>query len=106
MSFYDEIRRTNWIEIEREIETRTMAEVESALGATAPNLDHFLSLLSPAAEACLEEMAQRAHLLTRQRFGRTISLFAPLYVSNSCTEQVRLLRVQFEESDRTPCPYA
>lgn len=25
-----------------------------------------------------------AHLLTRQRFGNTISLFAPLYVSNFC----------------------
>jgi 2-iminoacetate synthase len=85
MSFYDEIRRTDWTEIEREIEARTAADVESALGATALNLDHFISLLSPAAEGYLEEMAQRAHILTRQRFGRIISLFAPLYVSNFCS---------------------
>ncbi len=30
-------------------------------------------------------MARRAHLLTRQRFGNTVSLFAPLYVSNFCS---------------------
>ncbi len=87
MSFYDEIRRTNWTEIEREIENRTAADVESALGATTLDFDHFISLLCPAAEGYLEEMARRAHLLTRQRFGRTISLFAPLYVSNFCTNR-------------------
>ena len=84
MSFYDEIKRTNWTEIEKEIESRTEADVESALGAAAPNFDHFISLLSPAAEHYIEAMAQRAHLLTRQRFGNTVSLFAPLYVSNFC----------------------
>jgi len=87
MSFYDEIRRTNWTEIEREIEIRTAGDVESALGATALSFDQFISLLSPAAEGYVEEMAQRAHLLTRQRFGSTISLFAPLYVSNFCTNR-------------------
>jgi 2-iminoacetate synthase len=88
MSFYDEIKRTNWTEIEREIEARTEADVESALRAVRPggiDLDHFMSLLSPAAERCIEEMAQHAHLVTNQRFGKTVSLFAPLYVSNFCS---------------------
>ncbi len=87
MSFYDEVKRTNWTDIERAIETRTAADVESALNATALNFDHFISLLSPAAESFLEEMARRAHLLTRQRFGKTMSLFAPLYVSNFCSNR-------------------
>ncbi len=68
MSFYDEIKRTNWTEIEREIEARTEADVESALRAVRPggiDLDHFMSLLSPAAEYCLEEMARHAHLVTQ-----------------------------------------
>ena len=88
MSFYDEIKRTDWSEIEREIETRTETDVEYALGAVRPggvSLNHFLSLLSPAAESSLEEMAGEAHLITQQRFGRTITLFAPLYVSNFCS---------------------
>jgi len=85
MSFYDEIKRTNWTEIEKGIENRTAAHVESALAATAPDFDHFISLLSPAAERYIEAMAQRAHLLTVQRFGNTVSLFAPLYVSNFCS---------------------
>ena len=88
MSFYDQIRRTDWSEIEREIEAHTETDVDSALRALGPGgvtLDHFLSLLSPAAESCLEKMAGEAQLITRQRFGKTITLFAPLYVSNFCS---------------------
>lgn len=33
----------------------------------------------------LEELAQAAHRLTLQRFGRTIKLYAPVYLSNECT---------------------
>ncbi len=40
--------------------------------------------ISPAAQNFLEEMAQQARQLTIQRFGRTIRLYAPLYVSNYC----------------------
>lgn len=35
--------------------------------------------------ASLEDLAQRAAALTRQYFGRTISLYAPLYLSNYCS---------------------
>lgn len=41
-------------------------------------------LLSPAAVPFLEDMAQAAHRLTRQHFGRTIGLYAPIYLSNIC----------------------
>ncbi|MGD0551074.1 MAG: 2-iminoacetate synthase ThiH [Sedimentisphaerales bacterium] len=47
-------------------------------------LDRLLMLISPAAENFLEQMAQIAHQLTLQRFGRTVRLYAPLYVSNYC----------------------
>lgn len=87
MSFYEEVQRTDWAEIEKEVENRSAADVESALSAKTWNIDRFLSLLSPAAEPYLEEMAQRAHLLTQQRFGKVMSLFAPLYVSNFCTNR-------------------
>jgi 2-iminoacetate synthase len=47
-------------------------------------LDRLLMLISPAAENFIEQMAQIAHQLTLQRFGRTVRLYAPLYVSNYC----------------------
>ena len=48
------------------------------------SFDKLLTLISPAAENYLEQMAQLANRLTLQRFGRVIKLYAPLYVSNHC----------------------
>lgn len=47
-------------------------------------LDRLLILVSPAAENYLEQMAQIAHQITLQRFGRIIWLYEPLYLSNFC----------------------
>ncbi|MDP2647161.1 MAG: 2-iminoacetate synthase ThiH, partial [Desulfobacterales bacterium] len=47
------------------------------------------ALLSPAAEPFLETMAQQARRLTVQRFGRTIQLYAPLYISSYCVNRCR-----------------
>ena len=44
----------------------------------------LLTLLSPPAQAFLESMAQIARNLTCQHFGRTISLYAPIYISDFC----------------------
>jgi 2-iminoacetate synthase len=85
MSFCEELGRYRWAEIENEIKDRTQVEVERAFSARHLGLDSLISLLSPAAEPFLEEMAQRANELTQRRFGRVISLFAPLYLSNVCT---------------------
>ena len=46
--------------------------------------EDLLVLISPAAREMLEPMAQAAQAITARRFGRTISLYAPLYVSNYC----------------------
>lgn len=67
------------------------AEVERALAEPpgAYSLQRLSALVSPAAEKYLEEMAQAAHQLTVQRFGRTIRLYGPLYVSNYCSNSCR-----------------
>jgi 2-iminoacetate synthase len=41
-------------------------------------------VLSPAAVPFLDEMAQLSHRLTIERFGRTMQLYAPLYLTNIC----------------------
>lgn len=69
----------------------TTCDVEAAL-ATRPGsyqLAKLLALVSPAAEAYLEEMARQSQSLTRQRFGRTIKLYAPLYLSSYCVNRCR-----------------
>jgi 2-iminoacetate synthase len=47
-------------------------------------LRRFASLIQPKESAELEIMAGDAEKLTRQNFGRTMRLFAPLYLSNEC----------------------
>ena len=66
-------------------------DVERALACSAGSysLEKLLAFISPAAEDHLEEMAQLARQLTVQRFGRTIRLYAPLYLSNFCVNSCR-----------------
>jgi len=47
-------------------------------------LRRFASLLESKGTSELEAMARDAERLTRQNFGRTMRLFAPLYLSNEC----------------------
>lgn len=64
----------------------TSRDVEKALSTQQArySTERILALISPAAENYLEKMAQIAHNLTIQRFGKTIRLYAPLYLSNFC----------------------
>jgi 2-iminoacetate synthase len=66
-------------------------DVERALAAPAGSYspEKLQALICPAAEDYLEEMAQMAQQLTIQRFGRTIRLYAPLYLSNYCINNCR-----------------
>ena len=75
--------RDHWTESLNNI---TAADVQRQLSSPAGKFspDRLAALISPAAEPYLEQMAQQARQLTIQRFGRTIQLYAPLYVSNVC----------------------
>jgi 2-iminoacetate synthase len=53
-------------------------------GSATQKLRDLAALLSPEATPRLEELAERAHDITVKRFGRTVRLFAPLYLSNEC----------------------
>jgi 2-iminoacetate synthase len=68
------------------IRAKTDVDVRRALGRVRAGLmlDDLQALLSPAARPFLEEMAQMSHRLTVERFGRTMQLYAPMYLSNVC----------------------
>lgn len=74
----------DWETIQSKIYATTEMEVRNALAKSKRNLDDFLALISPAAKPFLEEMAQQSHQLTKKRFGKTIQMYAPMYLSNEC----------------------
>ncbi len=44
-------------------------------------------LFSPPARKYLEQLAQKSRRLTLERFGRAVTLYAPIYLSSACTNQ-------------------
>src|ERR1035438_2896312 len=58
--------------------------VRESLAKSKLSLADFATLISPAASELLEHMGRRSHAMTKQRFGKVIRLFAPLYLSNEC----------------------
>ncbi len=85
MSFIDTYRQLQWDDIKLSIYAKTAQDVEKALAKAEPNLEDFKALISPAGEAYVKQMALRSYRLTRQRFGFTMSLYIPLYLSNLCS---------------------
>ncbi len=60
------------------------AAIRAAILSENPTERELALMLSPAASEFLELMAQRAKAITKRHFGRTISLYTPLYLSNFC----------------------
>jgi 2-iminoacetate synthase len=60
-------------------------QIRQAILADEPGPREFARMCSPKAQEHLELMAQRAQLITRRHFGRTTTLYAPLYLSNYCS---------------------
>lgn len=61
--------------------------VRAALGCEHPGIQELAVLLSPAARPFIGRMASRSQALTRSHFGRTIRLYAPLYISDYCSSE-------------------
>lgn len=74
----------NWSETLNSIYNKSNKDVELALLKDNLDLEDFKALLSPAAKPYLEQMAQKSHALTKKRFGNTIQMYAPMYLSNEC----------------------
>lgn len=82
--FTEIFEQYNWETVTESILAKTAADVERALARQKRSLEDFKALISPAALPYLEQMAQLSRLATQKRFGRTIQMYAPMYLSNEC----------------------
>jgi 2-iminoacetate synthase len=82
--FKDLFDTYNWDKVKESIYKKSKYDVERALNSKKRNLEDFKALISPAAEPYLEQMAQMSHKLTQKRFGKTIQMYIPMYLSNEC----------------------
>lgn len=90
--FADVIDSYDWDDTVRAVESATDADVRRVLAKARRNVkpltpEEFAILISPAADPFLEEMAQLSRHYTLERFGKTISMYIPMYVSNACTNK-------------------
>lgn len=88
--FADVIDRYSWSGTGETISSKTAGDVRRVLDKARRNTkllddDDFMTLISPAAAPFLEEMAQLSRHFTQERFGKTISMYIPMYVTNLCT---------------------
>jgi 2-iminoacetate synthase len=84
MSFKTVFDSYSWEETKQSIYAKTEADVIIALNKPKRDLDDFKALISPAAMSYLEQMAQLSHQLSQKRFGKTLQMYVPLYLSNEC----------------------
>lgn len=90
--FADIIGEYDWDETVRLVDNATEADVDRALAKARRNSqrltpEDFAMLISPAAASRIEEMAALSSRFTGERFGKTISMYIPMYVGNACTNK-------------------
>lgn len=83
-SFTSVFNQYNWTEVSESIYAKTAADVLNAMQEKRRSLEDFKALISPAAGPYLEQMAQLSSRITQTRFGKTIQMYIPLYLSNEC----------------------
>lgn len=83
--FSEELAKISWDDTTAAIASKTENDVRIALAKERLNVDDFMALISPAAVPYLEQMARKSQFYTQERFGKIISMYIPLYLSNECS---------------------
>ena len=83
--FSEELQNYDWEATTAAILSKKPSDVENALGKERLSTDDFMALVSPAAAAYIEPMANLSRKYTQERFGKTVSMYIPMYITNSCT---------------------
>jgi 2-iminoacetate synthase len=84
-TFKDIWSKYDWEQVKEKIYTTTSHEVIQTLNKTQGfTPDDFRILISPAAAPFLNQLAEKSQKLTQKRFGKTVQMYVPLYLSNEC----------------------
>jgi len=96
-NFFDYINNNNipnldWNRAKEIIENATKESILRVLSKDRIIFDDFLVLISPEALNFLPLIAAKASDITIKRFGKVINLYAPIYLSNECTNSCTYCR--------------
>jgi len=83
-SFAEVVSCAAWESAQAALASVTEGEVRAVLSSSKVSPEDVYILLSPQADHFLEALARKARALTLQRFGRTVVLYVPLYLSSYC----------------------
>ena len=76
----------------------TPAMVQASLAKDRHDWFDLLNLLSPAAYPFMDAMRKKARLARIKYYGKTVSVYAPLYIGNTC-----IATATPASSTRAPC---
>lgn len=86
-SFAELVSDLDFQQLSERIDAVRPEAVERVLQRPRARPEDALVLFSPVAGQRLDALVQRAAAITEQRFGRTMQLYAPLYLSSVCNNR-------------------
>jgi 2-iminoacetate synthase len=90
MSFYEFKNQYKDFDIIDFSKSRTLKDVENVLAKDKLDILDYATLISDAVDdKTLEHMAEVSKNMTEKQFGRTISIYAPIYLSNYCVNNCK-----------------
>ena len=75
--------------------------VASSLGKTRCDWFDLLNLISPAAYPFMDAMRAAAKAARRRYYGKTVSVYAPLYIGNTCVNSCRYCDFRIQHTGTT-----
>jgi len=87
MTFSDKFKNYSWSQVSEKIYSSSENDVQRILKKNKISEEDIYALLSPAAEKFIEVIAKKSSEITRKRFGKTVQLYTPLYISNECSNR-------------------
>jgi len=89
MSFVEEINSIDLEQLKHTIYSAEEANIERILIKNSFSISDFPYLISLAAKPYIEAMARHSKRITLLRFGKTVKLYAPVYISNECVNSCK-----------------
>lgn len=87
MSFYNVYKKFSELDFKEKFSSVNESDIKRIINQEVIQMDDFLKLLSPGAQPYLELMARKARALSIKYFGKTVTLYTPLYLSNYCNNK-------------------